>query len=143
MSGLAQTCSASMALIDHVALNDAFQSACLRYAHDNGSSHAIAQAALNAAGPHLGLLPIDPKSTVAGYVKFGDDDNTLKVMDRRGYEFIAYREHVPAAAHWWGPAYWRGWERRVDAQGREWTRHLDAMVTDDFGFLVPVAERAQ
>ncbi|MGK0556136.1 hypothetical protein [Bordetella bronchiseptica] len=37
-------------LIERIALNDEFQAACQRYAHGNGSSMAIAGAALRAAG---------------------------------------------------------------------------------------------
>ncbi|MEN5084300.1 hypothetical protein ABE438_17605 [Bosea sp. TWI1241] len=39
-----------LAFLDRVAQDEAFQTACLRYAHANGSSHAIAFAVLTAAG---------------------------------------------------------------------------------------------
>lgn len=37
-------------LLEQIALNDEFQAACQRYAHGNGSSMAIAGAALRAVG---------------------------------------------------------------------------------------------
>ena len=42
-------------VIERIALDDQFQAACQRYAHGNGSSHAIAAAAARASGV-AGLL---------------------------------------------------------------------------------------
>lgn len=138
MTGRANTCSASNELANHITLSQRFELACMRYAHEGGTSYAIACAALAAIGPRPMLAPVD-RNTALVRDEFGAGP-ALHVRDRRGYELVVYREHVPHSdgRAWAGPAYWRGWETRVDAEGNEWTRKVGTLITDDFGCLVPV-----
>lgn len=54
---------------------------------------------------------------------------SITVYYQRGSEPDRYVNH---------PGTWWGSERRTDAEGRDWSRSLERMVMDDFGYLVEV-----
>jgi len=87
-------------MIQRAALNPEFQAACQRYAHGNGSSHAIAAAALRAvAAPELlaelsaaheiitvllNLVPDERKNEMAALLQSAHDgDGAVRYHERR------------------------------------------------------------
>lgn len=59
--------------------------------------------------------------------------------DGPGYAVVVYYQRVPRVDRWGhlhrGGVWW-GTESCTDERGRQWTRHFDNLVTDDFGDLV-------
>lgn len=84
-------------MIERAVLDQAFQAACQRYAHGNGSSHAIAAAALRAAG--MSELLKELKQLAHGTLldEVNHDDDSLRTIAYRSaceYSRLALLAHA-------------------------------------------------
>ena len=68
-------------------------------------------------------------------VRFDDEWLSIELNDSGESAFFFFQTSISRphlGRHWWGV------HRRLDEQGRTWSRNVDRLVVDDFGALVEV-----